>query len=539
MEDEKESQALRLEKPAQDIVVSETNDASESQPTHGFAATSNPMPTPTPILPSTPPHATVITFQDCPKKNPYNWPLPKKLYVVVFTLLSVMNSGVSSSLPSNAVPYIMESFNLKDNGQSSLPTGIFLLGYVVGPLIWSPLSETIGRRPVLLYTFVVFFLFTLACALAPGWSSLLFFRFVCGCMGAAPQTVIGGAYADVFEARARGRAMAFYMAAASFGPILGPIVSGFASEHGWRWSFWADLIFAGVTLVGLVFLPESFGPVILKRQAAEMSKLSGRQISAPLSKLNTDLTTIFLRPLYMLIFEPIILFTSIYVGIVYALVFFYFQAYPIIFPQVYGFSIKMTSLAFLPIGIGASSTALVAIYWDLKYSSATAHPKKPFMFNLLPFSPELHRLPISCLGSLTIPTSLFWLAWTASPTTHWIVPILSGFLFGFGYQSIFTSMGIYVTDAYKIYSASALASSVISRSMLGAALPVAAKPMYESLGVGWATSLVGFVSLVCVPIPYLLLWRGEWIRERSAFCQMLGKEDGEEEEEGVRDRAQC
>lgn len=131
--------------------------------------------------------------------------------MVFFTLLSVMNSGISSSLPSNAVPYIMENFDMKDNGQGSLPTGMFLVGYVVGPLIWSPLSETIGRRPVLLYTFIGFFVFTLACALAPGWSSLVFFRFVCGCMGASPQTVIGGAYADIFEARPRGRAMTFYM----------------------------------------------------------------------------------------------------------------------------------------------------------------------------------------------------------------------------------------------------------------------------------------------------------------------------------------
>lgn len=153
----------------------------------------------------------MITFKDCPKISPYNWPLPKKLYVVCFTLLSVMNSGISSSLPSNAVPYIMDNFNMTDNGQGSLPTGIFLVGYVVGPLIWSPLSETIGRRPVLLYTFVGFFVFTLACALAPGWSSLIFFRFVCGCMGASPQTVIGGAYADIFETRPRGRAMTFYM----------------------------------------------------------------------------------------------------------------------------------------------------------------------------------------------------------------------------------------------------------------------------------------------------------------------------------------
>ncbi|KAL3476499.1 major facilitator superfamily domain-containing protein [Aspergillus californicus] len=481
-----------------------------------------PTPPNTPTSDTTPP-VPVITFEDCPKANPKNWPLTKKLYIVCFTLLSVMNSGLSSSLPSNAVPYILEAFNMEDNGQSSLPTSVFLIGYIVGPLIWSPLSETIGRRPVLLYTFVGFFFFTLATALAPGWSSLLFFRFVCGSMGAAPQTVIGGAYADIFESTARGRAMAFYMAAASFGPILGPIISGFASELGWRWTFWVDLIFAGVTLVGLIFIPETFGPVILRRRAAQLTKMSGTLISAPVSKLDTDLATIFLRPLYMLIFEPIILATSIYVGVVYALVFFYFQAYPIIFPEIYDFSIKMTSLAFLPLGVGACSTGLVAIYWDIKYTSAQTSQKPYF----LPFSPELHRLPLSCLGSLTIVISLFWLAWTATPTVHWIVPTLSGLLFGFGYQTIFTSLLTYVTDAYKVYSASALASSVIIRSILGAALPVAAKPMYAALGVGWATSLVGFVSLACVPIPYVLLWKGDWIRARSGFCRMLEREEEE------------
>ncbi|KAL4862166.1 hypothetical protein BDV12DRAFT_190614 [Aspergillus spectabilis] len=502
MADEKECQVLRLEKPQNTAVISVA-----------------PSPPPTP-------KTTIITFEDCPKANPYNWPFSKKLYVVFFTLLSVMNSGISSSLPSNAVPYIMETFNMDDDAQTSLPTGIFLLGYVVGPLIWSPLSETIGRRPVLLYTFIGFFLFTLASALAPGWSTLLFFRFVCGCMGAAPQTVIGGAYADVFEAKARGRVMAFYMGAASFGPILGPIISGFASELGWRWTFWIDLIFAGVTLAGLIFLPETFGPVVLKRRAAELSKQLGKEVSAPVSKLDTDLATIFLRPLYMLVFEPIILATSLYVGVVYALVFFFFQAYPIIFPEVYDFSIQMTALAFLPLGIGACSTCFIAIYWDMIYETARSRKKSLF----LPFSPELHRLPISCFGSILTVISLFWLAWTASPTIHWIAPVLSGLLFGIGYQSIFTSLLIYLTDAYKIYSASALASSVILRSIMGAALPVAAKPMYEALGVGWATSLVGFVSLACVPIPYILLWKGGWIRQRSRFCRMLGKEEwgGEE-----------
>jgi hypothetical protein len=240
----------------------------------------------------------------------------------------------------------------------------------------------------------------------------------------------------------------------------------------------------------------------------------------------------------MLLFEPIILATSIYVAVVYALVFFFFQAYPIIFPETYNFSIQTTSLTLIPcmfpetllpvrstylttVGIGACASGPIAIYWDLKYDSALSKGKS-WAF---PYSPEMHRLPTSCVSSITIVASLFWLAWTATPSVHWIVPTLSGLFFGFGYQIIFTSLLTYVTDAYKVYSASALASSVILRSILGAALPVAAKPMYASLGVGWSTSIVGFVSLVCVPIPYLLLWKGAWLRERSKFCQMLVKDE--------------
>lgn len=121
--------------------------------------------------------------------------------------------------------------------------------------------------------------------------------------------------------------------------------------------------------------------------------------------------------------------------------------------------------------------------------------------------------------------SFFWLAWSTKPTVHWIVPILSGLVFGFGYQTAFISLLTYVTDAYKIYSASALAASVIMRSVAGALFPLAADPLYTKLGVSWATSILGFASFACIPIPFALLYFGPFIRKRSPFCQRLLEED--------------
>lgn len=140
-------------------------------------------------------------------------------------------------------------------------------------------------------------------------------------------------------------------------------------------------------------------------------------------------------------------------------------------------------------------------------------------------SPEYHRLPLSCIAGPCLTVSMFWLAWTAKSNIHWAAPMLSGLLFGFGFQIIFISLLTYVTDAYKIYSASAMAASVIIRSIAGALFPLAADPLYKSLGVSWATSLLAFIGLACIPIPFALLRWGPWIRERSPFCQRLIMEE--------------
>ncbi|OKL58862.1 hypothetical protein UA08_05937 [Talaromyces atroroseus] len=157
----------------------------------------------------------IVEFQEGSAANPQNWTLKKKLFNAIAAFLIIVNCGISSALPSNAAPTIMSEFGQAGIDEwSSLPNAVYLMGYVVGSVIFSALSETIGRRPVLLGSFTVFVLGTLACALAPNWPSLLVFRAICGLAGSAPQTVIGGLYADIFfDARTRGRAMLSYTSA--------------------------------------------------------------------------------------------------------------------------------------------------------------------------------------------------------------------------------------------------------------------------------------------------------------------------------------
>lgn len=124
----------------------------------------------------------------------------------------VLNSTMSSALPSMAVPEITAEFGISSPTENVLPISVFLIGYVFGPLIWGPLSEQYGRRNLSIATFLAFSAFTMACALAPTWESFLVFRMFTGACAGAPIAIIAGILADVFgDHRTRGRAFAAFM----------------------------------------------------------------------------------------------------------------------------------------------------------------------------------------------------------------------------------------------------------------------------------------------------------------------------------------
>jgi len=94
----------------------------------------------------------------------------------------------------------------------------------------------------------------------------------------------------------------------------------------------------------------------------------------------------------------------------------------------------------------------------------------------------------------------------------------------------------YLTDAYEIFAASAMAASGCCRSIVGAILPFATTKMYGNLGVAWATSLLAFLSLVLCGVPFVFLWKGDRIREGSKFCRYIREKKAGELDELERER---
>jgi multidrug resistance protein len=207
--------------------------------------------------------------QDDPEM-PLNFPQVRKWFLISLLASITFISPLASSMFAPAVSFMDEEFHNSSVLLSSLTVSIFVLGYVVGPLILAGLSEIYGRRIVLTAANVFFCVWQIGCALAPNLGSLIVFRFLAGIGGSGCLTLGGGVIADLFHPEQRGAASAIYSLGPLFGPVVGPICGGFIGERvGWRWIFWILLITASVLTIGIEIFNRETNPRVLISRKVE------------------------------------------------------------------------------------------------------------------------------------------------------------------------------------------------------------------------------------------------------------------------------
>lgn len=322
----------------------------------------------------------------------------------------------------------------------------------------------------------------------------------------------------MFPAKQRGVAMSLFAAAPFLGPVLGPIIGGFLGMNaGWRWVMGFLSAFSGaVWILGGLLIPETYAPVLLRRRAAKLSKLSGKVYT---SKIDIEQGKIYLaeafkialsRPWILLFREPIVFLLSLYMAIVYGTLYMMFAAFPIVYEVNRGWNQGVGGLAFLGIMVGML-LAVVYSLWDNKRYIKTEEANDGF-------APPEARLPPTMVASIAIPIGLFWFAWTNYPSIHFMASIAAGVPFGFGMVLVFLGIMNYLIDAYTIFAASVLAANSVLRSCFGAAFPLFTTYMYNNLGIHWASSIPAFLALACVPFPFLFYKYGPAIRKRCKFA---------------------
>jgi hypothetical protein len=115
--------------------------------------------------------------------------------------------------------------------------------------------------------------------------------------------------------------------------------------------------------------------------------------------------------------------------------------------------------------------------------------------------------------------SLFWLGWTSWRNLSPAVPASGGIMFALGFQLVFLGMSNYLTDVFRQWSASAQAAASTTRSIGAILLPLAADSMYSNLGIHWAPSVLGFLTLAMGIIPFVFIKYGDNLTQRSKYTQ--------------------
>jgi len=200
---------------------------------------------------------------------------------------------------------------------------------------------------------------------------------------------------------------------------------------------------------------------------------------------------------------------TMYIAVVYAIMYLTFFAYPYAFSE-RGWSRDIGSLSFLSMLVGILTSCAAVAFYSTKYYQ----PRLKARGKLLPED----RLPPIMLGSIILPIGLFWFGWTSSPSISWVPQIISGFFIGSGIMLIFTNGITFLVDIYLQSAASAMAGNTFVRSAAAAGLPLAGPAMYRKLGTAWATSVLGFVCVALIPAPFLFYKYGESLRKKSRFA---------------------
>ena len=303
------------------------------------------------------------------------------------------------------------------------------------------------------------------------------------------------------------------------GPSAGPIIGEFTVKNanlGWRWTAWFTMIMAAVFFIPAVLtVPETLAPIILQKKAARLRRETKNW--ALHSKLDEQpvepkalLQKYGLKPMQMIIHEPILIIFTVYISLVYGILYLIFFAYPYSFEFDRGMESGISSLPFIAIFVGV---VLGCSYmaWETK---AIFQPKFVKAKKLIPEE----RLPPMMIGSVVLVIGLFWFAWTSFPSISPWPQIISGVFIGAGIMLVFMPAIVYLIDVYLYEANSALAANAFVRSFTAAVFPLFSTYLYKGLGVQWATSLLAFLCVALIPGPILFYVYGAKIRSWSKFA---------------------
>ncbi|TKW57002.1 Caffeine resistance protein 5 [Colletotrichum tanaceti] len=463
----------------------------------------------------------LVEFLPNDPENPRNWSGFKKGVVGIELCLLIIAVYAGASIYTVGVHGVEERFGVSEV-VALLGLTVFVLGYGVGPMVWSPLSAVpqIGRNPIYIPALVIFTLAQIPTAKATNIGMLFGFRFVAGFFGSPILGSGEGILTDLYATRKHTYVMTSFALIGICGPTLGPIVGGFAVQFkDWTWTAWIICWYGALIVVVLFFfLPETSADNILYQRTMRLRRATGdigfvceAQLKADSMRGAEILKVHLVRPFTLVLTEPTVFFVTLYNSFTYGFMYIWFEAMPLAYKLVYHFDTGLQNLALL----GLIAGVLIAIPPFFLYYRMRIEPKYNRKGGI---KPETH-LHAAMIGSLLIPGSLVWFGWTAKPSIHWVIPIVGSALFTSGALLLYISSLNYLIESYPNHIASVIAGNELFTSICGATFPLVIPMSYDKLKVLGTSMILAIFAVAFVPLPYILCMRGSMLRRHSPYAK--------------------
>jgi hypothetical protein len=183
----------------------------------------------------------LVTWKIQDPENPKNFSKLKKWYITLVVAATCFVVAFNSAVVTADIRGPAEEFGVSEE-VSLLSITLFVIGFGIGrcrcmtlelvdhmlivrrasgPMVFAPLSEILGRRPIYAITLLVAVVFIIPEALSGNIATLLVCRAIDGIAFSAPMTLVGGTLADLWRNEERGVPMAAFSAAPFIGPAIG------------------------------------------------------------------------------------------------------------------------------------------------------------------------------------------------------------------------------------------------------------------------------------------------------------------------------
>ncbi|KAE8160745.1 major facilitator superfamily domain-containing protein [Aspergillus tamarii] len=182
----------------------------------------------------------------------------RKVVITIVLVWSLFQTTLSSTAVVTAIPEVGATFHTTDS-TVALSNALMVLCQMTGPMLYAPIANTFGRRPILLTANALLAAFSLGTGLAPNLPAYFILRFLTAPQVTAIQVVGAVVIGDIYPPTARGRALGWLMVSTTVAPGLAPLLGGVVVTYTlWRVIFWAQTGMAVLSVLLLaVFLPET------------------------------------------------------------------------------------------------------------------------------------------------------------------------------------------------------------------------------------------------------------------------------------------